>query len=139
VRPSGVDCWDNGSPVPVEGVGVSGELTGVKSVVGSGTDGGGFGYCALLSAGGVDRWGQGAYGSLGNGSFSDSTTPVVVVGVGGTGTLTGVTDLIGNSRSYCAVVTGGGVDCWGYGYYGDLGNGTFYDTGNDGSAIPVQW
>ena len=135
---SGVACWDNNSPVPVEGVGGVGELTGVKSVVGSGTNGHGFSYCALLTAGGVDCWGDGTYGSLGNGSFSDSTVPVVVVGVGGTGTLAGVTDLIGNSGSYCAVLTTDGVDCWGYGYYGDLGDGTFYDTGNEGSATPVE-
>ena len=26
------------------------------------------------------------------------------------------------------------MDCWGNGRYGEFGNGTFYDTGDDGSA-----
>ena len=43
----------------------------------------------------------------------------------------------GYGESDCAVLTSGRVDCWGYGYYGDLGNGTFYTTGNEGSATPV--
>ncbi len=45
-----------------------------------------------------------------------------------------VTEGIGNS---CAILTSGRVDCWGSGYDGQLGNGTFYTTGNHGSALPV--
>ena len=62
----------------------------------------GSGYCALLTSGEVDCWGNGEYGQLGNGTFYTSSpfgsaTPVVVEGVGGTGTLTGVASLVSDS------------------------------------------
>ena len=70
--------------------------------------------------------------------FSDSATPVAVEGVGGTGTLEGVTNITGDwASSYCALLTSGGVVCWGDGNSGQLGNGTFYTSGNAGSATPV--
>jgi alpha-tubulin suppressor-like RCC1 family protein len=150
-----VDCWGGGgfgalgngtfsnsaTPVAVEGVGGTGTLTGVASLVSEGTPSG---FCALLTSGGVDCWGNGEDGELGNGTFYNtsspfgSATPVAVEGVGGTGTLAGVTSLVSGSVNYCALLTSGGVDCWGYGFDGDLGNGTFYRTGNDGSATPVE-
>ena len=86
----------------------------------------------------MDCWGDGGSGNLGNGSFSGSTTPVAVCqGVDGTGVLTGVTSLVGGALDYCAVLTSGGVDCWGNGVNGNLGNGIIYSTGNEGSATPV--
>ena len=74
----------------------------------------------MLSSGGVDCWGYGADGELGNGIFyttgnEGSATPVEVEGVGGTGTLTGVTSLTSDSDGYCSLLTSGGVDCWGDG------------------------
>ena len=93
------------------------------------------GYCAVLTSGGVDCWGSDENGQLGNGGrFANSDTPVAVESVGGTGTLTGVRSLVGNGESagFCALLTSGGVDCWGNGEYGQLGNGTFYTTGYNG-------
>jgi alpha-tubulin suppressor-like RCC1 family protein len=141
-----VDCWGygyygdlgNGStsivatPVQVDGVGGTGTLGGVASLA-DGFDG----YCALLTSGGVDCWGRGDQGELGNGSMSGSTSPVRVDGVGGTGTLIGVASLTGNFNSYCVILTSGGVDCWGYGEYGQLGDGSFYPSGYHGSDTPV--
>jgi len=131
---------NDGSAVPVQvvGVGGTGTLTSVANLTSGGND-----YCAVLTSGGVDCWGYGYDGELGNGQFYTtgnigSAVPVQVVGVGGTGTLTGVADLSSDSGGYCAVLTSGGVDCWGKGYYGQLGNGQFYTTGNIGSAVPVQ-
>jgi len=146
VTSGGVDCWGNGSdgmlgngtisesatPVAVKGVEGTGRLAGTKSLVGES-----FGYCALLTSGGVDCWGDGSNGMLGNGKFSESATPVIVQGLGGTGALTEATSLVGGVHSVCALLTTDGVDCWGYGPYGQLGDGVFYATGNDGSATPV--
>ena len=154
----GVDCWGfgefgelgngtfytnypsdgNATPVAVEGVGGTGTLTGVTSLVSEGD-----GFCALLTSGEVDCWGFGEGRALGNGSFyttgkAGSATPVEVEGVGGTGTLTGVTSLVSAYSTYCALLTSGGVDCWGNGYYGQLGNGTFYTSSPEGSATPVK-
>ncbi len=149
----GVDCWGRGrgqlgngafkghdKPVQVVGVGGTGILSGVASLTGNGAGT----FCALFTSGGVDCWGNGSWGALGNGTMgtdgmgTSSATPVQVVGVGGTGTLTGVASLTGSDLTFCATLTSGGVDCWGNGEAGQLGNGTFYIPGNYGSATPVQ-
>jgi alpha-tubulin suppressor-like RCC1 family protein len=128
------------SPVQVEGVGGSGTLTGVESLM---SDASGYGYCALLTSGGVDCWGFGEFGELGNNQFyaafpNGSATPVPVKDTDGSGPLSGVTSLASSGLGYCAVLTSGGVDCWGYGPDGELGNGQFYSAGPNGSALPVQ-
>ena len=151
----GVDCWGYGAdgelgngvfysnsltgsptPVQVEGVGGTGTLSGVASLVGGDNNPGvssSSSFCALLTSGGVDCWGYGSYGELGNGAASSSATPVQVEGVGGTGTLSGVASLTSSPGSICALLTSGGVDCWGYGPDGELGN-----SGTSNSATPVQ-
>jgi alpha-tubulin suppressor-like RCC1 family protein len=150
---SGVDCWGKGTtgqlgnaadansaaPVAVAGVGGSGTLTGVQQVV----DGGSGSFCALLLTGGVDCWGDGADGQLGAGSEVNSDIPVAVIGVDGSGTLAGVTDVLGagdggTDGGYCAVLGSGGVDCWGYGYDGELGDGIFTTSANHGSPVPIM-
>ena len=156
----GVDCWGYGgegelgngtfgeSDVPraVSGVGGTGTLSGVSSLNSYDDFDGDAGYCALLTSGGVDCWGFGLWGQLGDGVFhttgsEGSDVPVAVVGVGGSGTLSGVRALDSQGSdgytTFCAVLTSGGVDCWGYGYDGELGNGTFGNQANSGSAVPV--
>ena len=147
-----VDCWGDGPdgelgdgnfvgsamPVQVVDVGGTGILSGVESLSSDGR-----GYCALLTTDEVDCWGAGPDGELGDGTFytlspEGSAIPVQVVGVGGTGTLSGVESLANDAQGYCAILTSGDVDCWGYGQYGELGNGTFYTSGDEGSATPVQ-
>jgi hypothetical protein len=158
----GVDCWGDGfrgqlgdgsfhgpglggssTPVQVEGVGGTGTLSGVASVQGGSV---GF-YCALLTSGGVDCWGDGYSGELGNGvlypsstygSGSGSATPVQVEGVGGAGTLSDVASIVTNEGGSCVILNSGGIDCWGGGVNGQLGDGNFYATGHNGSATPVQ-
>jgi hypothetical protein len=63
-----------------------------------------------------------------------SPVPVQVLGVGKTGTLSGVAALTSSGQGFCALLTCSGVDCWGYGDNGELGNGTLIV----GSAVPVQ-
>ena len=63
----------------------SAALGGVASLTGDG-----YGYCALLTSGGVDCWGMGDVGLLGNGHNNNSNIPVAVVSTSGSGTLSGV-------------------------------------------------
>ena len=135
----GVDCWGdntygelgNGTtsgpeicgsyacstdPVPVSG------LTDVGSVA-EGT----FSYCAVLTSGRVDCWGDNSIGQLGNGTVSGpetcmgeacSSSPSPVSG------LSGVTSVTSSGYTYCAVLTTGAVDCWGSNADDELGNGS---------------
>jgi alpha-tubulin suppressor-like RCC1 family protein len=105
----------------------------VQSLVGeTGWNGGG--YCALLQSSGVDCWGFGDDGELGNGSDSNSATPVTVEGVGGVGTLSGVQSVLANAASYCALLNSGAVHGGGEGEDGQLGSGS----GDSSSATPVE-
>jgi alpha-tubulin suppressor-like RCC1 family protein len=119
-----LDCWgDNGDgdlgqgdtaprtfPVVVKGVGGKGVLNNVSSVAG-----GDFGYCATLAAGGVVCWGSNFEGALGsNTSVTSSSSPMRVVGVDGTGTLTGAASVVRSGYQVCALMAAdGGIDCWG--------------------------
>ena len=112
----------------------TGDLAGVSSVT-SDQDG----YSALLLTGGVDCWGNGTFGILGNGQFSNSATPVQVVGLGGGAVLHRATSLTGDGNGFCVLLksTQTAVACWGEGGDGALGNGQYYSS-PDGSAAPVQ-
>ncbi len=80
--------------------------------------------CALLGSGQVRCWGYGALGQLGNGGTADSPVPVVVSNAGGTGPLTGATQLTSGTNHSCVLVSGGQVRCWGDNDQGQLGDGT---------------
>ena len=124
---TGCECSD--TPTQVVGVGGTGTLSGVVSLAG----GSGSGDCALLTSGQVDCWGGNLYGDLGNGATNTtgcdcSNTPTPVVGVGGTGTLSGVASLTSDEGGYCAVLPNGQLDCWGYNVDGELGNGSIINS-----------
>ncbi len=112
--------------------GGSGTLTGVRSLV-TGTIESET-YCAILTSGGVDCWGYDGSDELGDGATGDTFAPNPVTGVGGTGTLSGVSNLSMNDAA-CAALTSGGVACWGGDGDGQLGNGVsgLFDE----SAVPV--
>jgi alpha-tubulin suppressor-like RCC1 family protein len=145
----GVDCWgDNATgslgngttsapqmcpdpcattPHPVVGVGGAGVLSGVVQLAldVSGT------FCARLGSGGVDCWGPEVFGELGDGSGTGpdacaqacTSSPVVVMDA--LGPLSGATDLQADTQeAFCAALSDGQVDCWGFGGDSDTGQGT---------------
>jgi alpha-tubulin suppressor-like RCC1 family protein len=93
---------------------------------------GGYGYCAILTSGAVDCWGNNQVGQLGNGSNGGPETCAFELACSTTPLATGIsaTSLAGSSGQdpgYCAVLTGGIVDCWGGNSVGELGNGTSFN------------
>jgi alpha-tubulin suppressor-like RCC1 family protein len=77
--------------------------------------------CAVTGGGSVQCWGDNGYNQLGTGNSTDSWVPTAVSGLGN-GSATSVAT---GGYHTCALTTGGGVKCWGYGQYGQVGNGTF--------------
>lgn len=119
----GVKCWGYNASGQL-GDGTNGTRTSPVDVIGlnSGVNAlaaGGYYTCALMTSGGVRCWGNNGYGQLGNGTTTDSSTPVAVVGLN-----SGVTALAAGGRHICALMTNGGVKCWGYNNDGQLGDGT---------------
>ena len=107
------------TPVPVD---VAGLASGVSAIAA------GRHTCALTSGGGVKCWGSNGYGRLGNGTTSNSIIPVDVAGL-----TSGVSAITAGDRHTCALTSVGGVKCWGWNQWGQLGNGTTTD-----SNIPVD-
>jgi alpha-tubulin suppressor-like RCC1 family protein len=95
--------------------------------------------CALLSDHTVKCWGDDRYGELGNGTSGIgvfSSTPVTVLGVGGAGTLSNVTQVSVGDAHACALLSDSTLACWGYDGSGELGDGTYGDS-NSLRTAPV--
>jgi alpha-tubulin suppressor-like RCC1 family protein len=87
--------------------------------------------CALLADTTVKCWGGNDYGQLGNGTFTPLEccgSPLAAVSVLG---ITGAIAISAGYQHSCALLADTTVKCWGYNYYGQLGNGTNagYNTG----------
>jgi alpha-tubulin suppressor-like RCC1 family protein len=139
VQCGGVLCW--GSPsgfgelgngttdsslVPVRVPSLS---TGVEAVaVGFSSE------CALTSAGGVQCWGFGSFGELGDDNVANADVPIQVVGL-----TNGVTQIAAGSNFACAIKEGGDVVCWGENDQAQLGSDQVRLTNGDVyfSATPV--
>ena len=84
---------------------------------------GGAHTCALTTAGGIGGgvvcWGDNSNGQLGDGTTTDRVVPTPVSGLG-----FGAAAVKAGSYHTCALTTGGGVVCWGYNNYGQIGDGT---------------
>ena len=117
------------STVPVA-VSTSGVLSGVTLTQVSAGDGA---ACALSATGAVYCWGAGSSGQLGNGSTSQSTTPVTVTT---SGVLSGVTltqvSVSQEGSAACGLSSAGAAYCWGLGTSGQLGNNS-----TSSSSAPV--
>ena len=78
--------------------------------------------CALTEAGAVLCWGGNTFGQLGDGTMTDSATPVQVDGLD-----SDVVAVTAGSTHTCAVTSGGDAFCWGSNSDGRLGDGTTDD------------
>jgi hypothetical protein len=122
----GVRCWgeniygqlgdgtNDRSSEPKDVVGLDSGITSISL---------GYGHtCAITINGEAKCWGKNDYGELGDGTTTRRSSPIDVVGLG-----IGVRALTGGAAHTCALTTGGGVKCWGYNGYGQLGDGTNTD------------
>jgi alpha-tubulin suppressor-like RCC1 family protein len=122
----GVKCWgrnnygqlgDGSTNTGTTAVDATGLSTGLQAIALGSVH-----SCALTTAGGVKCWGNGGWGQLGDGSYTNRTTAVDV-----TGLATGVQAIALGSLHSCALTTAGGVKCWGYNFFGQLGDGSNFD------------
>ena len=91
---------------------------------------GGTHSCAQLESGQVKCWGWNYYGQLGDGTTSTlSTIPVNVIGLDGVD----VAQIGAGYHHTCVLTETGGVKCWGYNDYGQLGDKT-----NSHKRVPVD-
>ncbi|MGH2958997.1 MAG: RCC1 domain-containing protein, partial [Solirubrobacterales bacterium] len=125
-----VKCWGagdlgqlgNGSTPSTSGpVQVTGLTSGVASVAaGSGH------ACARMVVGTIYCWGANTYGQLGNGTFDQSLTPVLVEGID-----SNAVEITAYGATTCTRA-GGVVKCWGNNGRGQFGIGTRF-------WQPVPW
>ena len=89
----------------------------------------GVAHTCAVAGGKAYCWGRNTYGQLGNQTTDGSSVPVAVSTTVMSGTVTAIS--IGILHT-CAVADGKAY-CWGYNYFGGLGNNTTTD-----SAVPVE-
>jgi alpha-tubulin suppressor-like RCC1 family protein len=119
----GLKCWGNDSQgqlgndaaltsklTPVDVMGLTSGVSNVSLGL--------YHTCAVTTAGGLKCWGRDNYGQLGNdAALANQPTPVDVSGL-----TYGVAGVAAGEYHTCAVTNAGGLKCWGYDYYGQLGN-----------------
>ncbi len=119
---SGVKCWGDSSYGQVGNaltatqttpVGVIGLEGGALSVT-TGRDH----SCALLNGDSIKCWGSNFSGELGDGTTIGQLSPTNVISLTGS-----VSAISAGGEHSCALLTNGGIDCWGDNYAGSLGNG----------------
>ncbi|MEP7121711.1 MAG: hypothetical protein ABJE95_12405 [Byssovorax sp.] len=129
----GVKCWGKNehgqlgnstttdSLVPVDAVGLSSGAVSVSA--------GKRATCAVTTSGAVKCWGfNDNFGQLGNASMADSAIPVDVKGLS-----SGALGVFAGDEAPCAILGGGALRCWGWNYYGQLG-----DSMPSNSTVPVD-
>lgn len=104
-------------PVQVLNLAGTSPLSGIASVTAGEND-----ACALTSTGGALCWGTSFNGDLGDGTGHQAEIPVQVAGL-----TSGVTEIGSGYHHNCAILSSGGVMCWGFNINGQLGNGNTDD------------
>lgn len=120
------------TPIYVGGVDGSGDLMDATAIA-TGINH----SLALLADGSVMAWGSNEYGQIGNGGGSSGNItglpcpcqqyPVLVSGLGGAGTLAGVTAIAAGGDHSLALLEDGSIVGWGRNDRGQLGDGTALD------------
>lgn len=95
------------TPAQVIGVDGAGALVNVTQISASNDH-----TCVSQPDGAIKCWGWNKYGQLGNGTTTNSSTPVQVVGVGGAGTLSKVTQISVGDDHTGAVLSRKKIKCW---------------------------
>lgn len=125
----GVKCWGNAHEgrlgngqdapnqlIPVDAIALADGAFAVTA---------GYGHtCALVADGGVKCWGNNFRGPLGDGTQTNRFTAVAVcANAACNGQLSGAVNIEAGDRHTCALMTGGGIKCWGSNAQGQLGDG----------------
>ena len=127
-----VKCWgqnsqgqlgDGSSANRTTPIQVSGLSSGVTAASAGGSH-----TCALLGIGGIKCWGDNQYGQVGDGTTDDRTTPTQASGLE-----SGVISIAAGGSETCAIVSSGGLKCWGSNNYGQIGDAT-----TDNKTLPTQ-
>jgi alpha-tubulin suppressor-like RCC1 family protein len=121
----GVQCWGRNDHAEI-GAGFAGpdpvttptEVSGLQSGVGQ-IAAGAFHACALLDTGGLQCWGRGNNGQIGDGTSVRRLAPVDVSGL-----TSDVASVAAGGDHTCAVKTDGSAWCWGANANGQIGDGT---------------
>ncbi len=117
----GLKCW-GGNSFGQLGIGNTGDRSTPADVVGLssgvavvGAARNGQHTCAISTGGALKCWGRNDWGQVGDGTTTNRTTPVSVVGLDA-----GVAAVAGGGWHTCALQWGG-AKCWGQNQYGQLG------------------
>ena len=134
VTGGGLKCWgpnsagevgDDTTSAAWNPVAVTGMTSGVLAV-----SAGEHHTCALVTGGGVKCWGANQEGQLGNGNNATQLKPVDVLNLG-----SGVEAISAGGRHTCALLTGGGIKCWGLNSTGQLGDDTYTNSNTPVNVI----
>ena len=87
--------------------------------------------CALLDDGAVKCWGAGSRGALGLGHENDIGDDEDLSALAAVALPSAATSISVGESHACALLDDGGVVCWGYNQYGQLGYGHRHDIGDD--------
>ncbi len=120
----GVQCWGNNDfggqlgdntltnrRTPINVVGLASPVSAISA--------GSIHTCALTVGGGAKCWGNNNFGQLG-----DSTTIQRLMPVDASGLTSGLSAIAAGGDHTCALTNAGGVKCWGFNGYGQLGDNT---------------